>query len=244
MRPGSACRAARADAVPAWFTPFETGPAALDLSIGSLLVSLLLAFVLGQAIAWTYLWSHSGLSYSRSFTQSLLLMTMLVTLVMAVIGNSIVTAFGLLGALALIRFRNVLKDTRDTVFVFMSLVVGMAVGTQRYLLAVVGTVAAILAVLYVNYTSFGSQVRFDGYLTLRLGGRAGPGREALELLRRFCRETRAISTRRAGAEDETEMIFRIGLRDRGRGDELLDELRGAPGVTHASLLLRDEMSEV
>ena len=46
---------------------------------------------------------------------------------MGVIGNSIVTAFGLLGTLALIRFRNVLKDTRDTVFVFISLVVGLAV---------------------------------------------------------------------------------------------------------------------
>ncbi len=230
--------------MPSWFAPFETGPATIDLSVASLILSLLLAFVLGQAIAWTYLWSHSGLSYSRSFTQSLLLMTMLVTLVMAVIGNSIVTAFGLLGALALIRFRNVLKDTRDTVFVFMSLVVGMAVGTQRYLLAVTGTAAAILAVLYVNYTSFGSQVRFDGYLTLRLDGRGGPRQEALDLLRRFCRESRAISTRRAGSEEETEMIFRVGLRDRHRGDDLLDELRGAPGVTHASLLLRDEMSEV
>jgi len=230
--------------VPPWFAAFESGPAAIDLSLPSLLISLLLAFVLGQAIAWTYLWSHSGLSYSRSFTQSLMLMTILVTLVMSVIGNSIVTAFGLLGALALIRFRNVLKDTRDTVFVFMSLVVGMAVGTQRYLLAVVGTAAAILAVLYVNYTAFGSQVRYDGYLTLRLGGRGGPGRATLQLLSRFCRESRAISTRRSGSEEETELIFRVGLRDRGRGDELLDQLRRLPEVTYASLLLRDEMSEV
>ncbi len=230
--------------MPPWFANFESGPAAMDLSLPSLLISLLLAFVLGQAIAWTYLWSHSGLSYSRSFTQSLMLMTILVTLVMSVIGNSIVTAFGLLGALALIRFRNVLKDTRDTVFVFMSLVVGMAVGTQRYLLAVVGAAVAILSVLYVNYTSFGSQVRYDGYLTLRVGGGSKPGQDTAQLLVRFCRESRTISTRRTGPEEETELILRVGLRDRGRGDELVDQLRRLPDVTHASLLLRDEMSEV
>ena len=108
-----------------------------DYSIESILLSLLLAFVLGQFIAWVYAWSHSGLSYSRSFTQSLVLMTLVVSVVMYVIGNSIITAFGLLGALALIRFRNVLKDTRDTVFVFMSLVIGMAVGSQRYMTAIV-----------------------------------------------------------------------------------------------------------
>ena len=62
-----------------------------------------------------------------------------------------------LGALALIRFRNVLKDTRDTVFVFIALVTGMAVGSQRYMTAIVGTIAMSLAALYLNMTSFGSQ---------------------------------------------------------------------------------------
>ena len=136
-----------------------------DYSFGSIALSLLLAFVLGQLIAWIYTWTHSGLSYSKSFTQSLVLMTLIVSLVMYVIGNSIITAFGLLGALALIRFRNVLKDTRDTVFVFISLVVGMAVGSQRYMTAIVGAVTMALAVLYLNATSFGTTGRFDGYLT-------------------------------------------------------------------------------
>ena len=63
--------------------------------------------------------------------QAAVLMTLVVSLVMYVIGNSIITAFGLLGALALIRFRNVLKDTRDTVFVFIALVVGMAVTSRQ-----------------------------------------------------------------------------------------------------------------
>ena len=109
----------------------EAVPVGGDRSIEAMLLSFLLAFVLGQVVAWGYSRTHSGLSYSRSFTQSLVIMSVVVSFVMFVIGNSIVTAFGLLGALALIRFRNVLKDTRDTVFVFISLVVGMSVGTQR-----------------------------------------------------------------------------------------------------------------
>jgi len=215
-----------------------------DYSLVSTLLSLLLAFVLGQVIAWTYAWTHSGLSYSRSFTQSLVLMTIVVSLVMYVIGNSIITAFGLLGALAMIRFRNVLKDTRDTVFVFISLVVGLAVGSRRYTTAVAGTAVILLVVMYLNLTSFGTLGRYDGYLTLRLST-AGTGlRAPLSLMNRFCRAVKQISMRQSGEEEGAEVVYQIGLRDRQRGGELLEQLRGLEGVTHVSLVLRNELSEV
>jgi len=215
-----------------------------DFSIESTLLALLLAFVLGQVIAWTYAWTHSGLSYSRSFTQSLVLMTLVVSLVMFVIGNSIITAFGLIGALALIRFRNVLKDTRDTVFVFISLVIGMAVGSQRYLVAILGTVALLLAVWYMNFTKFGTLGRYDGYLTVRVS-RAGMGRrESSDLLERFCNAIKPISTRQSGEEESAEFVYQVGLRDRERSPELLSALRDLDHVTHVSLVLRSELSEV
>ena len=139
-------------------------------AVETVLLCLLLAFVLGQVIAWAYSATHVGLSYSRTFTQSLVLLTMIVSLVMLVIGNNIVTAFGLLGALAIIRFRNVLKDTRDTAFIFLGLVVGMAIGAQKFLTAIVGTVSILSAALYLYYTAFGTQGRYDGLsVALRRG---------------------------------------------------------------------------
>ncbi|MBP7148341.1 MAG: DUF4956 domain-containing protein [Acidobacteria bacterium] len=217
-----------------------TGPQAVEATISSLVLSMLLAFVLGQFIAWVYGWTHSGLSYSRSFTQSLVLITMLVSLVMFVIGNSLITAFGLLGALAIIRFRNVLKDTRDTVFVFLALVLGMAVGTQRYVTAIFGTCGLMLVVAYLSYTNFGSFGRFDGYLSLRLasGSDAGP------VLHRFCRTTKQVSVRHNGSDGIAEYVYQVGLRDRTLGQQLLAELRAIQGVDEVSLVLRDELAEV
>lgn len=215
-----------------------------DYSVQATILTLLLAFVLGQVIAWAYAWTHSGLSYSRSYTQSLVLMTIVVSLVMLVIGDSIVTAFGLLGALALIRFRNVLKDTRDTVFVFMSLVVGMSVGTQRYQLSIIGTVTLLLVVFYLNQTSFGTLGRYDGYLTVRVTSARQGQSESTQLLNRFCRAVKQISTRQSGEEESAEFVFQVGLRDRERSHELLRELRELEGVTHASLVMRSELSEV
>lgn len=217
----------------AWFAP--TG-------LESMVLSLLLAFVLGQAMAWLYVWSHGGLSYSRSFTQSLVLMTLVTAIVMFVIGNSIITAFGLLGALALIRFRNVLKDTRDTVFVFIALVLGMAVGSQRFMAAIVGAVAIALLVVYLKTTAFGSFGHFDGYLTLSLVPAARSHLTAA--ISRYCRASREVSSQRSAAEEPTELVFQVGLRDRLRSDELVEELRRIDGVQHVSLVLRGELSEV
>jgi uncharacterized membrane protein YhiD involved in acid resistance len=220
-----------------------------DGSIGSptlesTLLCLLLAFVLAQLIAWLYVWTHKGLSYSRTFTQSLVLITMIVSMVMLVIGNNIFTAFGLLGALAIIRFRNVLKDTRDTAFVFIALVVGMAIGSQRYQIAIVGTMALIAVSAYMHVTAFGSRGHFDGYLTfLRASDESEPADLPL-VLRRFCRSIKRISSRHGSLDGVTEYVFQVRLRDRRRSDELVAELRGLPSVQDASLVIRDELAEL
>ena len=213
-----------------------------DYTVGSFLLSLILSFVLGQLIAWAYAWTHSGLSYSRSFTQSLVLMTMLVGFVMFVIGNSIVAAFGLLGALAIIRFRNVLKDTRDTTFVFLSLVIGMACGTQRYSTAIMGAIALLAVTGYLSWTGFGTFARFDGYLSVRLAWAAGD--DFSGVVGRFCRATKQVSKQQGGMGEEVEYIFEVDLRDRGRSDDFVAALRSVAGVVDASLVLRDELAEI
>ena len=163
---------------------------------------------------------------------------------MLLMSGSLVIAFGLLAVFAVVRFRNVLKDTRDTVFVFISLVVGMAVGSQRHLVAILGTATLLLAVWYMNITSFGTLGRYDGYLTVRVS-RAGRGRkESGALLDRFCRAIKPISTRQSGEEESAEFVYQIGLRDRERSSELISALRGLDHVTHVSLVLRSELSEV
>ena len=213
-----------------------------DDSPESLILSLLLSFVLGQALAWLYSWTHSGMSYSQGFTQSLVLLTLVVSIVMFVIGNSIVTAFGLLGALAIIRFRNVLKDTRDTVFVFFALVLGMAIGSQRYLTALLGIVAFVMVVLYLRLTSFGSQGRYDGHLTLQVDD--GNQAAAVELAHKYCRSTRQMSKHRSGAGEVAEVVYQVRLRDKSRSGEMMNALSQLDGVRGSSLVLRDELAEM
>lgn len=223
---------------------FERGVGPTGETFETLVLTLLLSFVLGQVIAWGYTATHSGLSYSKTYTQSLVLLSMVVALVMQVIGDNIITAFGLLGALAIIRFRNVLKDTRDTVFVFLTLVVGMSVGSQKYMTAVVGTIMVVAVATYLHYTAFGSLGRFDGHLSFLLtktGNDDGP--DVLTLLARYCRSNKQISVRHGEGAGPTEYVFQVRLADRDRSDDLVELLRGTPGVTDVALVLRDELAE-
>src|SRR6266705_3085138 len=113
--------------------------ASVPLSIPTLVLSVLLAFLIGQTIAWVYMLTHSGLSYSRSFVNSLIVIPMIVSLVMTVMANNLVTAFGMMAVFAIVRFRNILRDTFDTSYVLIVIVLGMATGTQKFASAILGT---------------------------------------------------------------------------------------------------------
>lgn len=213
----------------------------LDRGPRAMLLSLLLAFVLGQLIAWIYKRTHSGLSYSRSFTESLVLITMVVSLVMFIIGDSIVTAFGLIGALAIIRFRNVLKDTRDTVFIFLCLVLGMALGSQRYGPAILGTGVLLSTTVYLHWIRFGTSGLFDGHLSFRLEA-GGSEEQPRAVLERYCRRFHSLSVRRG--HGMSEYVFVVSLRDNTRGDDMIRDLEAIPRVGEVALVLQDELAEV
>ena len=210
----------------------------------NVVLSLLVSFVLGQLLAWVYYGTHTGLSYSRSFVESLILIAVVVSLVMAVIGNSIITAFGLMGALAIVRFRNVIKDTRDVVFLFCSLVIGMAAGSQRYAVAIAGTVAICIIAIYLHLTRFGSHTSHNAFLRFIMTGPIAFAHPLTEVLKRFCCSFALISVQDSNLGGATEHAYQLMIRDSTRNEEMLSELNAVPGVSNVSLTMQEDLLEV
>ena len=216
-----------------WFTP------------ESVILSLLLAFVLGQVIAWVYYFTHSGLSYSKTYVQSLILVTVVVAMVMAVIGDNIIRAFGLMGALALVRFRNVVKDTRDIVFIFSSLVIGMAAGSQRYAIAVMGTAILSLIAIYLYLTAFGTHLPHNGFLRFSLPAHIGPRHPIPDVLKRFCSNFTLISAQDRGRGDsEVDYAYQLMVRNAEKNEQLLSELEKIEGIGNISLTMQEQLLEI
>lgn len=207
------------------------------------LLVMLISFVIGHLIAWTYMWTHTGLSYSQMFTSSLLVQPVIVSLVMLLMAGNILVAIGVLSIFAMIRFRNVLKDTRDTTYILWGIVEGVAVGNQRFGIAVLGAVVISLIFIYLRVTSFGGRHRYDVILSLEWAGNENYASTLKPLLRRHTMRSQLASQHDLDA-NKLDLSYRLLLRDPSRSRELLSELEKTEGVARASLFHRSDEAEV
>lgn len=225
-----------------WFQFGDTAPIPTDLP--TLLLGLLLAFMCGQVLAWIYMYTHTGLSYSRNFVSSLIIIPITVSLVMMVLDNNLITAFSLLAVFAIVRFRNILRDTLDTVYILALIVIGMAAGTQKFSTAIVGTIVASAALMFIWYTNFGSRQRYDLILNLHWSQPISRLEKLREFLNRHSLKTRLASQRSDEGTDDTHLSYRLLLRDPDKLDLLLSEIKQLDGVSNVSSMMAEDESEV
>lgn len=225
-----------------WFLRGDYGTTPTNYA--TFLIAMLLAFVCGHAIAWIYMLTHSGLSYSRSYVNSLIILPVIVALVMMVLSNNLVIAFGLMAIFAMVRFRSVLRDTLDTAYVLIVIVIGMASGTQKFASAILGCGFASCAMLYFWYTSFGSRLRYDVIVNLHWDRPQAELAELRRLLDRHSRTALCASQRSQPGSAGTDFSYRLVLRDSGRADELLSELRETAGVSRVTSMRAEDESEL
>ncbi|MBI3869104.1 MAG: DUF4956 domain-containing protein [Verrucomicrobia bacterium] len=207
-------------------------------------LGLLLAFACGHVIAWVYMFTHSGLSYSRSFVNALVLMPVIVSLVMMVLSNNLVTAFGMMAVFAIVRFRNILRDTLDTTYILISLVIGMAAGTQKYSSAILGCVVGALAMLYLWYTSFGSRHRYDLIVNLHWARTPAEMPDLNRVLTRHTYKAHLATQRTHEGYEGSDLSYRLLLRNPRRSDELIIELKQTQGVSRVTSMQAEEESEI
>lgn len=204
----------------------------------------LFSFVIGQFIGWVYMWTHKGLSYSQTFVASLVVIPVIVAMMMMLMSSSIAFAFGLLAVFAVVRFRNVLKDTRDTTFILWSIMEGLGVGTLKYSTALIGSVMIATVLIYLRLTAFGSRHRYDAVLTLQLTGDLVGGVSTLKaILQRHAARSHLTSERKL-SDEGLDLSYRLLLRDPARCDELQWALKQTEGFERISLFMREDESEI
>jgi hypothetical protein len=226
-----------------WVYSFMSGdiPAGLGGTEAAVL-ALLVAFCVGHVIAWTYMLTHTGLSYSQMFTSSLLVLPVIVALTMMLLAGNLLVALGLLSVFAMIRFRNVLKDTRDTTFILWTVVEGVAAGTQRLSIGVVGALAVAAIFLYTRLTSFGSRHRYDVVVSIQWSGN-GSTTLLKDVFRRHTVRAQLASQHDIDAE-RVDLSYRLLLRDPSRARELISELQSIKEVNQVALFHRSDEAEI
>jgi len=161
-----------------------------------------------------------------------------------VLSNNLITAFGMMAVFAIVRFRNILRDTLDTAYVLSVLVIGMAAGTRKFTSAIIGCLLVAVAMIYLWYTSFGSRHRYDLIVNLHW---ARSVKELLDLRRvldRHSWKAHLASQRSHEGYEGTDLSYRLLLRDSSRVEDLLTELRQVTGVSRVTSMMAEDESEL
>jgi hypothetical protein len=105
-------------------------------------LSMLTALLLVLPVSWVYMLTKQRSGYDQSVVQTVIILPMTVAATVILVQNSLALAFTLAAIVAAVRFRNTLKDTKDAVYIFLALAVGVAAGVFS------PTVAAVMSFLF------------------------------------------------------------------------------------------------
>jgi len=120
------------------------------------LIALIMGFVVGVVIAFVYKKCYRGVLYSPSFSLTLVMLTLITTPVVMCIKSDIALSMGMVGALSIVRFRTAVKDPMDTAYMFWALTMGILLGAELYVIALVvvlGISVVLFLMTFVKFTS-------------------------------------------------------------------------------------------
>lgn len=118
-------------------------------------VAMLGATLLMLPVAWVYVLTRQKKGYRQSLVQTLVILPAVVAGVVILVKNSLALAFSLAGIVAAVNFRSTLRDTKDAVYIFLGMVIGLAAGVQIMPVALVVSIVFNALVLVLAWTDFG-----------------------------------------------------------------------------------------
>jgi len=210
----------------------------------TLIYSLVLSAILSGLVAWTYEQTFRGLSFSRNFVQAMILSSLVVATVMQAIGDNVARGLGMMGALAIVRFRTNIKDPKDLIFFFAALASGLACGVFAWTTAIAGTVVFCLVAFILWRVDTGAHLAFDGLLRFSLENEKTSGPELEKVLRANLRHFALISLREIHGGKSLDHSYQVKLRSNRRSGDLLRDLNALPGIAGLHFMMQEATTEL
>jgi uncharacterized membrane protein YhiD involved in acid resistance len=194
------------------------------------LMSFLIAFLLSSMIAMFYERTFQGLSYSRGLVQSMILGSIVSCLLMIAIGDNIARGIGIVGSLAIIRFRTNLRDPRDLVFLLASLGVGVASGVQSYVTAIIGAIMFCLIVVVLYISPFGARRKHDGLVRFQIPSGPQSAGAVTTIMQHYTKNFVLVAMRSVAQGQVVDYAYQVKLSDSSDNVTLIQQLESIDGI--------------
>ena len=201
---------------------------AASFSIPDILAALFISFALGLFIFFVYTKTFKGVMYSSSFGISLIAMNLITTLVILTVSTNLITSLGMVGALSIVRFRTVIKEPLDLVYLFWSITAGIIVGAGLIPMAIIGSVIiGLILFVFVNRKSHDTP-----YVVVI--SCEGDQAEAQSLALLEAQTKKHVIKAKSVSKDGVELTVEVRLKD--SSSQFVNALSGVPGVSNATLV--------
>ncbi len=211
-------------------------------TVWSVLLTVLFSFVLSTLLAFTYDKTSRGVYRPLHYLQTLVLISIVAATVMQAIGDSLARGLGMLGALAIIRFRTTLRDPRNMAFMFGSLAVGIACGVGGFIISAVGTIGFCTVAFLLRLTPFSQPNNLVGNLQFEINPESEDLKNALALTDTYC-DSRVLISQKInfdGSElGRSEYVYRVRLKDVEKAPDFALQMKALKNVKKVKLDLKD-----
>ena len=196
--------------------------------------SMLIAVVIGIIISQVYRLTHRGVNYELTFMTSLIILAPIVALVMLFIRGNLVLSLGLVGSLSIIRFRTPIKDTRDMVYLFWVIAVGLGAGTFNWSMVALASFIILIVIFVLYLIKYGRSQNQDYILVV--SGTSDYDQEPIrEIIQKYTSNAKMRS--QVINEELWEVVYELHLGDtREPLDNLLKSLKEINSIGSVSLL--------
>ncbi len=208
------------------------------------ILSFLLAFLLSTLLAVVYDRTFQGLSWSRGMMESMILGSLISCLLMIAIGDNVARGIGIVGSLAIIRFRTNLRDPRDLIFLFAALGIGVAAGVQSYSTAVVGSVMFSLVAVFLNLSQIGKRRKHDGLVRFQIPSGSEASEKVAEIMRNIPRNFALVTMRSVAQGNMVDFSYQVKLVNERDGTRLIAELEKIEGIRGLTYMNQQTTVEV
>ncbi|MBT4761320.1 MAG: DUF4956 domain-containing protein [Bdellovibrionaceae bacterium] len=212
-----------------------------SLGILDIFLAITIPFALSLFVALFYKKTTHNNHYSINFIYTLPLFASLTSIITLLIGSNIARAFGLVGALSLIRFRTAVKEPLDSIFLFWSLAIGMACGTGFYM------AAAMIVVLGITYMSIIYKFKFAAsnkiHVILKASFNQSPKGDEIKSFEKKCHSffshMTALNMYTNTQSGEDQFVYSCQLKQSVGASALAKDVQSISGVKNVEIVNQD-----
>lgn len=201
-----------------------------NISVSTVLITLSVAAAMGLFIYFIYRVNTRNGFYNRGFNKTLAVMPVITAGIMLALQSSFLISLGMVGALSIVRFRNAVKDTSDLAYLFWSISMGMIVGANQHILAVILSLAVAVMMTFLDMLP---SLRAPALLIVS-GANDADEAGLMACVTTHCPKAKVRS--RNLSKHGKEWIIELQVKD---GSGLVDQVGALDGIDSVNLMSHD-----